>query len=84
MHCHIWFRFSLATSRQRESDCDEAEVLLAGRGRRGLKQFEAFDELSHEREIESLNCVAEEVVIRISEAQEMLFHEGSLNSRPSR
>jgi hypothetical protein len=40
-----------------------------GRGRRELKQckFEAFDELSHEREIKRVDRVAAKVVVRISE-----------------
>ena len=51
---------------------DEAGVsgaLLAGRGRRELKQrkFEAFDQLSHECEIKGFNRVAGKVIVRIAE-----------------
>jgi hypothetical protein len=44
-----------------------ATLLWFGRGRRELKkrEFEAFDELSHEREIKSIDRIARKVVVRI-------------------
>ena len=59
---------------------DEAEfsgALLAGRGRRELNQckFEAFDELRHERKIKSIDGVARQVVIWISEEGRVRDHE---------
>jgi hypothetical protein len=59
---------------------DEAEVsgaLLAGRGRRELEErkFKAFDELSHECEITSIDRVSWKVIVRIPEEGDIRDHE---------
>ena len=59
---------------------DKAEILgafLASRRRRELKQcmFEAFDELGHEREIESIDGVAGTVIAWIPKKGSICDHE---------
>ena len=54
-----------------------SQTCHVGRGRRKLKQrkFEAFDELSHECEIKSVDRVTGTVVVRISEESGIRDHE---------
>jgi hypothetical protein len=59
------------------ADEDSLGALSARRGRRELTQckFEAFDELSHECEIKSINAVTGKVIVRIPEEGGIRDHE---------
>ena len=48
------------------------------------REFEAFDEFSHEREIKSIDCVAGKVVVRIPEKGGVRDHQRRQSCIPER